>query len=155
MCALLYREDVDEAYDRLTTWWQGGDIGRPVMLITAKRKAPLEPIPVMAEPAGWITRYSTSNFAYRVNLAARACINTHYWGEAIPQIAPDLGPNCLALYLGCQGVDGIDTVWFEPGEKHWHGAAPLTAMTHIAMQEAKDGRAVDWLEPVSDEQYGA
>lgn len=46
-----------------------------------------------------------------------------------------------------------DTVWFPPGEKHWHGAAPTTAMTHIAMQEALDGSPVDWLEKVSDEQY--
>ena len=46
-----------------------------------------------------------------------------------------------------------DVVWFAPGEKHWHGAAPSTAMTHIAVQEPKDGRAVDWLEKVSDEQY--
>jgi quercetin dioxygenase-like cupin family protein len=54
-----------------------------------------------------------------------------------------------------QEIRAGDTVWFAPGEKHWHGAASLTAMTHIAMQEAQDGRAVDWLEPVSDEQYGA
>lgn len=47
-----------------------------------------------------------------------------------------------------------DTVWFAPGEKHWHGAAPSTAMTHIAMQEALDGSPVDWLEKVTDEQYG-
>lgn len=47
-----------------------------------------------------------------------------------------------------------DTVWFAPGEKHWHGAAPTTAMTHIAMQEALDGSPVDWLEKVTDEQYG-
>jgi quercetin dioxygenase-like cupin family protein len=46
-----------------------------------------------------------------------------------------------------------DVVWFEPGEKHWHGATPTTAMTHIAVQEALDGRAVDWLEHVTDEQY--
>ena len=46
-----------------------------------------------------------------------------------------------------------DTVWFEPGEKHWHGAAPTTAMTHIAIQEAVDGKQVDWLEHVTDEQY--
>ncbi|HEX2864200.1 MAG TPA: cupin domain-containing protein [Deinococcales bacterium] len=46
-----------------------------------------------------------------------------------------------------------DVVWFEPGEKHWHGAAPGTAMTHLAVQEALDGKAVDWLEPVTDEQY--
>lgn len=46
-----------------------------------------------------------------------------------------------------------DVVWFPPGEKHWHGASPATAMTHIAIQEALDGKPVDWLEPVSDEQY--
>ena len=48
-----------------------------------------------------------------------------------------------------------DVVWIPPGEKHWHGASPTTAMTHIAIQEKLDGKTVDWLEPVSDEQYGA
>lgn len=48
-----------------------------------------------------------------------------------------------------------DVVRFEPGEKHWHGAAPTTAMTHIAIQEALDGKAVDWMEHVSDAQYEA
>jgi len=47
-----------------------------------------------------------------------------------------------------------DVVWFAPGEKHWHGASPTTAMTHIAIQERLDGKAVEWLEKVSDEQYG-
>ncbi|MBV8129572.1 MAG: cupin domain-containing protein [Planctomycetaceae bacterium] len=46
-----------------------------------------------------------------------------------------------------------DVVWFPPGEKHWHGASPTTAMTHIAIQEQLDGKVVDWLEHVSDEQY--
>lgn len=46
-----------------------------------------------------------------------------------------------------------DVVWFPPGEKHWHGAAPTTAMTHIAIQEALDGKVVEWLEQVNDEQY--
>lgn len=46
-----------------------------------------------------------------------------------------------------------DVVWFEPSEKHWHGAAPTTAMTHIAISEPLDGNAVAWLEQVSDEQY--
>jgi quercetin dioxygenase-like cupin family protein len=46
-----------------------------------------------------------------------------------------------------------DVVWFEPGEKHWHGASPSTAMTHIAIQEALDGKSVDWLEHVNDEEY--
>ncbi len=48
-----------------------------------------------------------------------------------------------------------DVVIAAPGEKHWHGAAPATAMTHIAIQEALDGKNVDWLEKVSDEQYNA
>lgn len=46
-----------------------------------------------------------------------------------------------------------DVVWFAPGEKHWHGAAATTAMTHIAIQERLDGKAVEWMEQVSDEQY--
>jgi quercetin dioxygenase-like cupin family protein len=46
-----------------------------------------------------------------------------------------------------------DVVWFPPGEKHWHGAAPTTAMTHIAIQEKLDGKPVDWLEHVTPEQY--
>jgi len=48
-----------------------------------------------------------------------------------------------------------DVVWFAPGEKHWHGAAATTAMSHIAIVEELDGKSVDWLEKVSDEQYGA
>src|SRR2546428_6244145 len=48
-----------------------------------------------------------------------------------------------------------DVVWFSPGEKHWHGATPTTAMTHIAIQEKLDGKAVDWMEQVSDAQYRA
>ncbi|MGN6585006.1 MAG: (R)-mandelonitrile lyase [Rhizobiaceae bacterium] len=47
-----------------------------------------------------------------------------------------------------------DVVWFAPGEKHWHGATPTTAMTHIAIQEKLDGSPVTWMEHVTDEQYG-
>jgi quercetin dioxygenase-like cupin family protein len=47
-----------------------------------------------------------------------------------------------------------DVVWFAPGEKHWHGASPQTAMTHIAMQEVQDGKVVDWMEKVTDAQLG-
>lgn len=57
------------------------------------------------------------------------------WGEAI-----------TAIRAG-------DVVWCPPNEKHWHGAAPTTAMTHIAIQEALDGKAVEWMEKVTDEQY--
>ncbi|RKP53115.1 cupin domain-containing protein [Cohnella endophytica] len=58
------------------------------------------------------------------------------WGGPIEEISPG------------------DVVWFPPGEKHWHGASPTTAMTHTAIQERLDGKAVEWLEKVSDEQYG-
>ena len=47
-----------------------------------------------------------------------------------------------------------DIVWFQPGERHWHGAAPTTAMTHIAIAEMLDGKVVEWMEHVTDEQYG-
>ena len=46
-----------------------------------------------------------------------------------------------------------DVIWFEPGEKHWHGASPTTAMTHLAIQEALDSKSVEWLEKVGDDQY--
>jgi quercetin dioxygenase-like cupin family protein len=51
-----------------------------------------------------------------------------------------------AIYAG-------DVVWFPPGVKHWHGATPTTAMTHLAIQESLDGKAVEWMEKVTDEQY--
>ncbi|MGB7233199.1 MAG: cupin domain-containing protein [Candidatus Acidiferrum sp.] len=59
------------------------------------------------------------------------------WGGSVEQIRPG------------------DAVWFQPGEKHWHGATSSTAMTHIAIQEKLDGKVVDWLEQVSDEHYRA
>jgi quercetin dioxygenase-like cupin family protein len=46
-----------------------------------------------------------------------------------------------------------DVIWFAPEEKHWHGATPATAMTHMAIQEKLDGKTVDWMEKVSDEEY--
>ena len=46
-----------------------------------------------------------------------------------------------------------DVVWFAPGEKHWHGASPTTAMTHIAIQESLNGKTVEWMEKVTGEQY--
>lgn len=110
----LYRPDIDQVYDRLTTWWNGGDIGRPAMLVYARRDKPIEDIPMMPEPEGWVSEYSPSDLEYRVNLAARACIHTHYLGEAVPDVCPNLGPNCLALYLGCTGVEKPGTMWFRP-----------------------------------------
>jgi quercetin dioxygenase-like cupin family protein len=58
-----------------------------------------------------------------------------HWGGPIEEIRPG------------------DVVWFPPDEKHWHGATPTTTMTHIAIQEKKDGKVVEWMEQVSAEQY--
>lgn len=52
-----------------------------------------------------------------------------------------------------QVIKAGDTVWIPPGVKHWHGAAPTTGMTHVAIAESQDGKVVDWLEQVSDQQY--
>jgi quercetin dioxygenase-like cupin family protein len=52
-------------------------------------------------------------------------------------------------------IDPGDVVWTAPGVKHWHGAAPTTAMTHISIVEQADGKSADWMEHVSDEQYRA
>ncbi len=52
-----------------------------------------------------------------------------------------------------EDVRAGDTVWFAPGEKHWHGATDRTAMTHVAIAESQDGRATDWMEHVTDAQY--
>ena len=59
------------------------------------------------------------------------------WGGSVEEIRPG------------------DVIWFPPGEKHWHGATPTIAMTHLAIQERLDGKTVEWLEQVSEEQYRA
>ena len=82
---------------------------------------------------------------------ARTAWHTHPLGQTLHVTA---GFGMAQAWGGpIQQIRAGDTVWFEPGEKHWHGAAPNTAMTHIAMQEALDGVSVEWLEKVSDEQY--
>ncbi len=83
--------------------------------------------------------------------AARTAWHTHPYGQTI-HILSGL---CLAQKDGepVQELRPGDTCWFEPGEKHWHGAAPDVGMAHLAIQEMKDGSAADWLEKVSDEDY--
>jgi quercetin dioxygenase-like cupin family protein len=68
-------------------------------------------------------------------IVTAGCGRAQRWGGPIEEIRPG------------------DVIWFPPGEKHWHGATPTTAMTHIAIQENLDGKVVDWMEKVSDEQY--
>ena len=128
MSSLLYREDMDDVRKRLTAWWNGGDIGRPAMCLTAPRPEPLPTVPAMAEAPGWQTHYSTSNYDYRVNLAARACADTHFLGEAVPTTTPDLAPDCLALFLGCTGHETRGTVWCE---SFIHDADPAVPDLHF------------------------
>jgi quercetin dioxygenase-like cupin family protein len=83
---------------------------------------------------------------------ARTAWHTHPLGQTLIITA-----GCGRVQREAGQVEEIrsgDVVWFPPDEKHWHGATPSTAMTHIAIQEALDGKAVNWLEKVSDEQYG-
>lgn len=103
MSKLIYKEDFDEARDRLTMWWQGGDIGRPAMQLTAPRAEPVEDIPVMPEPAGWLTDYSTKNFDYRVNLAFRACVNTLLSGGSNTQCFSGPGAQLPCSLPGLSG----------------------------------------------------
>jgi quercetin dioxygenase-like cupin family protein len=70
-------------------------------------------------------------------IVTAGCGRVQRWGGSIEEIRPG------------------DVVWIAPGEKHWHGASPTTAMTHIALQERLGDKAADWMEQVSDEQYHA
>jgi quercetin dioxygenase-like cupin family protein len=70
-------------------------------------------------------------------IVTTGCGRVQNWGDQIEEIRPG------------------DVVWCPPGEKHWHGATPTTAMTHISIVEQIDGKSADWMEHVSDEQYNA
>lgn len=77
--------------------------------------------------------------------------HTHPLGQTLHVVS---GAGRAQVWGGpIQEIQAGDTVWIPPGEKHWHGAGPDTAMVHVAMQEALDGSPVEWLEPVTDEQY--
>ena len=93
----------------------------------------------------------TSGGSVTFEAGARTAWHTHPLGQT------------LIVTVGCgwvqreggpiEEIHPGDVVWFAPGEKHWHGVTPTTAMTHIAIHEALDGKLVDWMEKVSDDQY--
>jgi quercetin dioxygenase-like cupin family protein len=85
-------------------------------------------------PADWFTAWHTHPLGQTLIVTA-GCGWGQCWGGPVEEIRPG------------------DVVWFEPGEKHWHGATATTAMSHIAIQEKQGGKPVDWMEQVSDEQY--
>lgn len=82
---------------------------------------------------------------------ARATWHTHPLGQTLFVTA---GCGWAQRWGGpVEEIKPGDVIWIPPGEKHWHGATATTAMTHIAIQEQLDGKVVDWMEPVTDEQY--
>ena len=115
-------------------------------------------------PAEWFTGAVRIDPLFQANAPARAAGNTVTFepGARTAWHTHPLG-QVLIVMTGCGRVQregGLieeihpgDVVWLAPGEKHWHGASPTTAMTHIAIQEALDGKNVNWMEKVSDEQY--
>ena len=115
-----------------TDWFTGAVRIDP--LIQTNAPARIAGAAVTFEP-GARTAWHTHPLGQTLIVTA-GCGLAQRWGGAIEQIRPG------------------DVVWFPPDEKHWHGASPTTAMTHIAIQEALDGKFVEWMEHVTDEQYG-
>jgi quercetin dioxygenase-like cupin family protein len=82
---------------------------------------------------------------------ARTAWHTHPLGQTLIVTA---GSGLVQRWGGpVEDIRPGDVIWFPPSEKHWHGASPTTPMTHVAIQEKLDGKAVDWMEHVTDEQY--
>ena len=115
-------------------------------------------------PAEWFTGTVRIDPIFSVTAPARAAGNTVTFepGARTAWHTHPLGQSLIVIAgAGLVQRDGGpieiirpgDVIWFEPGEKHWHGATPTTAMTHIAVQESLDGKAVDWTEHVSDAHY--
>jgi quercetin dioxygenase-like cupin family protein len=117
-------------------------------------------------PADWFTGTVRIDLLFQANAPARAsgASVTFEPGARTAWHTHPLGQT-LIVTAGCgraqrwggtvEEIRPGDVVWFAPNEKHWHGAAQTTAMTHIAIQEKLDGKVVEWMEKVSDEQYGA
>lgn len=106
------------------------------------RMDPLMEADAPARPAGLLVTFEPG---------ARTNWHTHVLGQTLI-ITAGLG-RVQREGVPIETVGPGDVVWFEPGEKHWHGAAPDVAMSHIALQSAEDGRTTDWLDPVTDAQY--
>lgn len=104
-------------------------------LFQPKEPARAVGVSVTFEP-GARTAWHTHPLGQTIIVTA-GCGLAQRWGGPIEEIRPG------------------DVIWFPPGEKHWHGATATTAMTHIAIQEQLDDKTADWMERVSDEQYGA
>lgn len=95
---------------------------------------------------------SVSGAAVSFEPGARSAWHTHPMGQVLIVTA---GAGRIQQWGGVvEQIRPGDVIWTPPGVKHWHGAAPTTAVTHIAIQESANGKNVEWMEKVSDEQYG-
>ncbi|GJD46676.1 hypothetical protein AFCDBAGC_4559 [Methylobacterium cerastii] len=107
----------------------------------------IDPLFGATEPA------RTSGALVTFEPGARTAWHTHPLGQTLVVTA-----GCGRVQREGGPIEEIrpgDVIWFPPGERHWHGAGPTTAMSHMAIQEALNGSPVDWMEKVSDRQYGA
>jgi quercetin dioxygenase-like cupin family protein len=102
-------------------------------LFRGEAPAPVDCVSVTFEPGAYTAWHAHPRG--QTLIVTKGCGWAQRWGGTIEEIRPG------------------DVVWFAPGEKHWHGAAPTTAMTFIAIQESRDGKVVDWIESVTEEQY--
>jgi len=121
-------------------------------------------LPSNKGPAGWFSPSTRTDplFAAKETARAAAAIVTFEPGARTAWHTHPLGQTLIVSSgLGwvqreggpIQEIRPGDVVWFPPGLRHWHGATPTTAMAHIAIQELLNGKVVDWMEKVSDEQY--
>ena len=140
--AALATEGKDKAMDIKRSGSQPSARGPADWFTGVVRIDPLFPAAAPARAAGAAVTFEPG---------ARTAWHTHPFGQVLIVTA-----GCGRAQREGGPIEEIrpgDVVVFAPGEKHWHGAAPATAMTHIAIQEALDGKAVEWMEKVSDEQY--
>ena len=106
----------------------------------------VEPMHQAPAPA----RVSISNVTFEPG--ARTAWHSHPLGQTL--IVTAGSGRAQSWGKPVENIQPGDAVWFQPGEKHWHGAAPTTGMTHISIVEQLDGKSADWMEHVSDEEYG-
>lgn len=122
--------------------------------------------PAIKGPAEWFTGNVRIDPLFSAPEPARvACASVTFEpGARTAWHAHPLGQILLVTsgrgWTQCEGepvveIGAGDAIWCPPGHRHWHGATPTTSMTHIAIQEALDGKVVEWMEHVTDEQYGA
>jgi quercetin dioxygenase-like cupin family protein len=121
-------------------------------------------LPSNKGPADWFTGAVRIDHLIQPNAPARA-VGASVTFEPGARTAWHIHPlgQTLIVTAGCgwaqreggpiEEIHPGDVIWFSPGEKHWHGARPNTAMTHIAIQENLDGKVVEWMEKVTDDQY--